>query len=193
MKVTRENLSDGTIGHLASILLTRERFTLTRVDGKERKAKRREVTYQVLERTCSGEKGESKRERGREVKIERGGVVGDGRTIGGEGDSAKGGPSKCLVSYHPVVQGIAYECRAIERSVCDPRRRARTSWRRPRIDYRRVARSTSSESTTATRSTYLCDILICDRPRWTVAGSRCAKQRRIPLNRRPVDAGYPLI
>lgn len=66
------------------------------------------------------------------MKTERGGVVGGGRTIGGEGDSAKGGPSKCLVSYHPVVQGIAYECRAIERSVCDQRGRARTSWRRPR-------------------------------------------------------------
>ncbi|KAL0105039.1 hypothetical protein PUN28_016577 [Cardiocondyla obscurior] len=54
-----------------------------------------------------------KGERGRETKTGRGGV---GRTFVGEGDSAKGGPSKCLVSYHPVVQGIAYECRAIERS-----------------------------------------------------------------------------
>lgn len=114
---------------------------------KSGKRKGEEKLRGRLERTCSGEKGESKRERRGEVKTERGGVVGGGRTIGGEGDSAQGGPSKCLVSYHPVVQGIAYECRAIERSVCDPRRRARTSWRRPRFDYRRVARSTSSEST----------------------------------------------
>lgn len=52
---------------------------------------------------------------------------------GKEGVSGKGGPSKCLVSYHPVVQAIAYECRAIERSVSDPRRR-RTSSRRRRRD-----------------------------------------------------------
>ena len=101
MKVTRENLSDGTIGHLVSVLLTRERFTLTRVDGKEREAKRRgEVTYQALERTCSGEKGESKRERGREVKIERGGVAGGGRTIRGRGRLREGWAVQvsCLLS-----------------------------------------------------------------------------------------------
>lgn len=168
------------------MLLTRERFTLAVKNGKRKGEEKLRIR---LKRTCSGEKGESERESGREVKTERGGVVGGGRTIGGEGDSAKGGPSKCLVSYHPVVQGIAYECRAIERSVCDPRRRAKTSSRRPRIDYRPTARSISSETTT--RSTYLCIILICDRPRWTIAGSRRARHRaRTPLNRRPVDVGH---
>lgn len=46
---------------------------------------------------------ERKREREREVKVERGCDRWRKDDRRREGDFAKGGPSKCLVSYHPIV------------------------------------------------------------------------------------------
>jgi len=145
-----------TAHHLAPTLRARERFARR---GRSKESEEREGRAKSYASDRSGEgsgeraRRESKRTRegGRErVTGRRRGEVGRGRRRSREGvrwerwrkdDRGRGrlregsGPSKCLVSYHPVVQGIAYECRAIERSVCDPRRRpARTSWRRSRVD-----------------------------------------------------------
>lgn len=83
---------------MASALQERETLYAPRINEREREEKRRgEVTYRAGADRSGGEEGESKRQREIAVKIERGGVIGGRRTIGGE-DEGWSLQVSCLLS-----------------------------------------------------------------------------------------------